>query len=190
LYECESGWGDCDGVTENGCEDDLHDALENCGACGTTCLLPANVTGEATCTSDGCGYSGQCAAGFYDVDEVQQNGCEQSQAEICSADIQDGQECSARGVVCWRDLQCWRCAAGRNLVGTDVVTWANEIDYCRKSTDPECPENSATRGVCPEPDLDKFCIYALPGFSDLYLQCGPNGWVDVTAAYPDGPPSN
>ncbi|HSS40077.1 MAG TPA: hypothetical protein VLT58_15020 [Polyangia bacterium] len=34
---CEPGFGDCDGVAANGCEQDLTADLSNCGACGNVC---------------------------------------------------------------------------------------------------------------------------------------------------------
>ncbi|MBN9163629.1 MAG: hypothetical protein J0I07_21865 [Myxococcales bacterium] len=36
-YECEEGWGDCDGNPLNGCETNLMINGANCGACGNRC---------------------------------------------------------------------------------------------------------------------------------------------------------
>ncbi len=38
-FECEPGWGDCDGEAANGCETALN-TDGNCGACGVTCSGP------------------------------------------------------------------------------------------------------------------------------------------------------
>ncbi|AKU97438.1 hypothetical protein AKJ09_04102 [Labilithrix luteola] len=35
--ECNPGWGDCDGVPQNGCETNLMVSNANCGTCGTRC---------------------------------------------------------------------------------------------------------------------------------------------------------
>ena len=37
LVACESGFADCDGVEENGCEVDASTDASNCGTCGTAC---------------------------------------------------------------------------------------------------------------------------------------------------------
>ncbi len=36
-YDCEQGWGDCDGNPANGCETNLMVNQGNCGACGNRC---------------------------------------------------------------------------------------------------------------------------------------------------------
>ncbi|MDQ3176963.1 MAG: hypothetical protein M3Q72_05350, partial [Actinomycetota bacterium] len=37
IASCETGYDDCDGALENGCEADLGSDAFNCGACGTVC---------------------------------------------------------------------------------------------------------------------------------------------------------
>ncbi|MFW6369469.1 MAG: Ig-like domain-containing protein, partial [Myxococcota bacterium] len=73
-FECDDGFGDCDGDASNGCEQSLDDDL-HCGACGAACENPPNAT--AFC-SDGetgtCGY--ECEEGFADCDSDPANGCE------------------------------------------------------------------------------------------------------------------
>ena len=34
---CDTGWGDCDGSTLNGCESNLHLSVRHCGSCGSAC---------------------------------------------------------------------------------------------------------------------------------------------------------
>jgi len=38
---CETGYYDCDGVSTNGCEAHLRVDNDNCGTCGTVCVMPA-----------------------------------------------------------------------------------------------------------------------------------------------------
>lgn len=62
VLDCESGWGDCDGSADNGCEVELS-TLSNCGACaapctkascaGGICTAIACGTGMADCNGDG-----------------------------------------------------------------------------------------------------------------------------------------
>ena len=40
LMSCQKGFGNCDNNADNGCEADLMNDMENCGACGNEC--PAN----------------------------------------------------------------------------------------------------------------------------------------------------
>ena len=40
-YECNPGWGDCDGNTLNGCETNLQVNPANCGVCGNRCDVAA-----------------------------------------------------------------------------------------------------------------------------------------------------
>ena len=61
LGLCTTGFGNCDGVTANGCEANLNTSPTNCGACGTACPVPTN--GAATCTSGSCGVV--CNPGYY-----------------------------------------------------------------------------------------------------------------------------
>lgn len=37
VFSCNKGFSDCDGKVENGCEVDLMNDRENCGACGNEC---------------------------------------------------------------------------------------------------------------------------------------------------------
>lgn len=62
VARCDSGFGDCDGVADNGCEEPL-DTLERCGDCDTPCELEACSGGvcsaiacdapQADCDADG-----------------------------------------------------------------------------------------------------------------------------------------
>ena len=70
---CDTGWADCDGEPENGCETSTEDDVDNCGACGATCAF-AN-TADVACTEGVCTF-GSCSTGFGDCDLVTANGCE------------------------------------------------------------------------------------------------------------------
>ena len=45
---CETGYADCDGLTDNGCEANTQSDNRNCGACGHACE-PNQVCAEGTC---------------------------------------------------------------------------------------------------------------------------------------------
>jgi hypothetical protein len=63
LDVCNTGFGDCDGDPENGCERELN-SLTNCGGCGVPCSL-ANAT--ASCVNGFCELSA-CDNGFDNCD--------------------------------------------------------------------------------------------------------------------------
>jgi hypothetical protein len=46
LIECAEGFGDCDGLPETGCEQDVGTDAENCGACGRGCAGAACSNGR------------------------------------------------------------------------------------------------------------------------------------------------
>jgi hypothetical protein len=73
IDSCEDGWANCDGDAANGCETDIGDSLEDCGACGKGCSFP-NATGS-TCENGKC-VMGACADGFADCDADAATGCE------------------------------------------------------------------------------------------------------------------
>jgi hypothetical protein len=72
LGTCESGWADCDNNQANGCEVQVANSTENCGACGNGCNYP-NAT--AVCNGGVCAL-GTCESGWADCDNNQATGCE------------------------------------------------------------------------------------------------------------------
>jgi hypothetical protein len=95
VASCDLGWGDCDGVAQNGCETDLSSDAD-CGACGVACSLPGAV---ASCASGTC-TTVSCNGGFFDCDGDALDGCEPSP---CA----DGAHCGAAG-----DCASAVCAGG------------------------------------------------------------------------------
>jgi len=58
---CDDGFGDCDDDVDTGCEANLTDDVENCGACGTVC---ENENGRTRCVDGECHPT--CDVGFDD----------------------------------------------------------------------------------------------------------------------------
>jgi hypothetical protein len=69
---CRPGFGDCDGNAANGCETDLTQDVEHCGACATRCAGAPNAT--PVCTAGTCSIA--CASGFKDCNRDPTDGCE------------------------------------------------------------------------------------------------------------------
>jgi hypothetical protein len=72
LVQCLPGWGDCNGITKDGCEHDVTADLNNCGGCGHACSH-ANIT--PSCVGGAC--TGACNKGFADCNKnLLADGCE------------------------------------------------------------------------------------------------------------------
>ncbi len=97
---CNTGFADCNrdlgAPGGNGCEVDLRIDVDNCGACGEACPVPANAV--AACTAGSCGL-GPCATGFADCDMDPANGCEanlntsNANCGTCGVACQPGDAC-------------------------------------------------------------------------------------------------
>ena len=68
---CTSGWGDCDGDPDNGCETYTDGDVGHCGDCATQCTNP---NGTTSCSAGVCQPT--CDSGFGDCDGDPSNGCE------------------------------------------------------------------------------------------------------------------
>jgi len=73
---CAMGYADCDGNPANGCEVNLTEDANHCGACGTSCQAQGNAAG--VCVAGTCGNA--CPVGRYDCDGNLANGCESTTA--------------------------------------------------------------------------------------------------------------
>ncbi|MBI4954703.1 MAG: hypothetical protein HY908_21965 [Myxococcales bacterium] len=98
--DCSSGFGDCNAVPGDGCEEPL-DSLAYCGSCLTPCV-PDHVqtpmcSGGGTCSYD------VCAPSYQDCDGSLASGCETSKLDPahCGSCVQD---CGAG--VCLGDATC------------------------------------------------------------------------------------
>jgi hypothetical protein len=86
---CASGYSDCDGNPDNGCEVNLVSTVTHCGQCDTVCEGTPNAA--PTCVNGACKLL--CAAGHVDCDGNYDNGCE-------AAPDSDPMNCGACGQQC------------------------------------------------------------------------------------------
>jgi len=69
---CSDGYGNCDGNILNGCEANLMNDSNNCGACSKKCELPH---ADSICIHGRC-IVDQCHPGYANCDGIMENGCE------------------------------------------------------------------------------------------------------------------
>jgi hypothetical protein len=68
---CNTGWGNCNGNPNDGCETGTLANLNNCGTCGNVC---SSVGGTPSCSAGTCSIA--CASGFGNCDALVSTGCE------------------------------------------------------------------------------------------------------------------
>ena len=71
-FTCNTGYSNCDGGAENGCEVNLTNSTDNCGGCGNLCPSPFNATGY--CSGGMCQLA--CTSPWANCDLNPVNGCE------------------------------------------------------------------------------------------------------------------
>jgi hypothetical protein len=92
---CDPGYADCDKNPNNGCEVDIDNNPNNCGACGTICS-PANATGA--CVAGKCTIV-LCNTGYADCNHQYADGCEINVSN-------DSRNCGSCGTQCGALMSC------------------------------------------------------------------------------------
>ncbi len=125
LTACSSGYGNCNGITTDGCETQLN-SLTNCGSCGGSCSL-ANST--ESCSTGACAIV-SCNTGFANCDGNTTNGCETSTRTLT--------DCGSCGTVCSVPSGTPTCATGTCQVSSCASGFAdcdgNAGNGCETST--------------------------------------------------------
>ena len=90
IGTCNTGYDDCDGKLDTGCESKLASDPANCGKCGTACPKPSHAA--AACSSSTCGL-GVCETGWANCNSDDTDGCEKDVTT-------DPSNCGGCGVKC------------------------------------------------------------------------------------------
>lgn len=76
IQSCYTGWADCNGIAEDGCEVDLDSDDNNCGKCGRVCSLPNSHAICAGEDGDGICEVEYCNEGWLNENGLHPDGCE------------------------------------------------------------------------------------------------------------------
>ena len=109
LGTCENLWGNCDANSANGCEADLANDLEHCGACGDACALPH---AQMQCQATNCNFV-TCDDNYENCDSnLWGTGCEtgvlynNDHCGHCNNDCYTGFNCNNGACRCSNDGEC------------------------------------------------------------------------------------
>lgn len=141
LIECRSGFDNCDGIPNNGCETNLANDADHCGVCGASCGI-ANA--DSSCVNSICAFDG-CDEDYGDCDgdmgtlgslfnPGSKNGCE---ANL----INNDEHCGTCGNDCTTMNGDWVCdvdACFANACAGDELTCPDDATQCASNrNDPE-----------------------------------------------------
>jgi hypothetical protein len=156
LPQCATGYLDCDGDPQNGCETEVATSMTDCGACGAKCEL--DHAGEK-CDAGVCKVT-SCDAGFDNCDGDAKNGCE--------ADLSRPATCGTCSNKCSDNGGKPSCTAGKCGITCD-----DGRDDCKNGVTDGCETdlnvsalNCGICGkVCPTSGGTPICIDAKCGLS-------------------------
>jgi hypothetical protein len=150
LGGCAAGFKNCDGNAANGCETNTDTDPDQCGACGSPCIVPDAL---ATCVAGKC-QVGTCENGHVDCDGDATNGCE-AQPQV------DPKNCGACGKACAALESCQVGVCGlycpkdkadcNNDVGDGCETALNtnsNCAFCGDTCDLANSNSTCVSGVC------------------------------------------
>lgn len=138
---CLEGYGDCDGLDENGCEASLS-SLETCGSCTNDCTTLPNVA-QASCDAGACGIV-ECVEGWLDCDGDAGNGCE------TEANLKDS--CGACNTTCFACSES-TCVGAKEVLTTQASTTCAILEdgslWCWGNNQEKQIDDSAINPVVP-----------------------------------------
>lgn len=137
VASCATGFADCDGRTDNGCEVDLRTSVANCGACSRACTV---TNGTAGCAAGACVVA-NCSTGYGDCDRNAANGCEASLAT-------DAANCGACGRACSLPNTTASCRAGACAVASCAAGFADCDGRADSGCEVATTRDTAHCGLC------------------------------------------
>lgn len=115
---CNSGYGDCNASSTDGCEIDLKSSNAHCGGCGKKCEV---VEGVGLCTQSTCTVAA-CNSGFGDCDLSAPTGCETNLTNTL-------EHCGMCGMACLPGYKCKasKCVAPELLFYGGILSITSQL---------------------------------------------------------------
>lgn len=156
VPRCNTGFADCDGNPNNGCETNLQDDEKNCGECSKSCVLPHST---GTCVSGVC--QTECEKDYDDCNGGD-DGCEShlTEPETCG---KCSSTCNSNG----GDAKCTNGACSITCTGTNRDCVNGPADGCETNIATNI-KNCGNCGIaCADPApgnsvacVDSRCVYS------------------------------
>ena len=171
---CNTGFANCDGNPNDGCEIAVSSDPSNCGSCGQVCFAPGATVG----CSNGICFIAECAAGYADCDRIFTDGCEVN----VSGNVAN---CGACGFACIVANGTPNCLAG----GCHIAGCNAGFADCDNNYNNGCETNVSTNlvncgscgYVCSAPNATSSCT----GGGCTIASCN-QGFKDCDQMYADG----
>jgi MYXO-CTERM domain-containing protein len=161
VAACDSGWGNCDNVTANGCEQDVQDDDANCGGCGVSCDVDH---ASAHCAGVVC-LIDACDADYADCDANERNGCE---AHLPS----DVNHCAGCGNACEFPGATAICQDGVCALGDCALNLydcnADPTDGCEANVMTDASHCGQCGFACTDNHADSQCINGMCFMGDCH----------------------
>jgi plastocyanin len=141
---CRPGFGNCDGISANGCEVDLTNTTNNCMTCGRVCTIgPDTVRARPACIMGSCSLA--CDSGYGNCDGIAINGCETALGDNVSHCGRCGNVCSALNATsaCTMGACTYRCNPG--FADCD----GSPLNGCETNTNISVPNCGRCGNACP-----------------------------------------
>ncbi|MBL8600988.1 MAG: hypothetical protein JNK72_03595 [Myxococcales bacterium] len=137
IAQCQSGFADCNGLPEDGCEVNINTSVMHCGRCANACVVSG---GMAVCVAGACQRS-SCDVGRGDCDGNTANGCE---ADLTS----DPRHCATCGAACSLPNAESACAASRCVVGSCNTGFGNCDGNAQNGCEVDTRSSVTNCGTC------------------------------------------
>ncbi|MBI5536118.1 MAG: hypothetical protein HY898_25580 [Deltaproteobacteria bacterium] len=175
---CVSGWADCDGIANNGCETFISGDVNNCGACAHVCT-PPTVNDTMKCDKGVCKID-ICASGTADCDND----------NVCEVNTQtDVNNCGVCGKVCAKPNAINVCVGGVCQMTGCVAPYGdcdgNPANGCETNLNTSPTNCGSCAAVCKSTHgKNPACDSGL-----CTLTCD-NGWENCNGPQPGNDPKN
>ena len=166
ITSCSSGWGNCDGIDSNGCENSL-DSLSDCGSCGTSC---SRAHATASCAGDTC-HIASCNEGWGNCNNVDSDGCENSLDSLS--------DCGSCGTTCSRAHATASCSGDTCHIASCNSGWDDCNNVDSDGCEVDLNNDAANCGSCGNNcGQNAYC-------SSGSCTCN-SGWANCSGGWADG----